>query len=259
MAAWLARRTFGPGAGAAAAAFAALSGPHIAFSRMALTDASFLLFWLVAIGLGQRFLERPNPARAVSLGLAVGLAQLFKYNGWISGVIVAASAVVWLLFHPREWRTRSMAATWGWGLLAAIVAAVVYWPWFRFVESHGGYAALLAHQRSYLGGLSSWPGHWSLQLAQERFLSGGPVWLACAGLAAALAMLISTGDFDARAPSPAENPAGDGRPRGPVLDSPDLRGGSLWSGFRSRSSRAGGHSTKSMTLWSASAGRRSRS
>ena len=67
---------------------------------MALTDASFLLFWLVAIAMGQRFLERPNPARAVSLGLAVGLAQLFKYNGWISGAIVVATAVIWLLFHP---------------------------------------------------------------------------------------------------------------------------------------------------------------
>ena len=66
VAAWLARRTFGPGAGGAAAAFAALSGPHVAFSRMALTDASFLLFWLVAIAMGQRFLERPESAREPS-------------------------------------------------------------------------------------------------------------------------------------------------------------------------------------------------
>jgi dolichyl-phosphate-mannose-protein mannosyltransferase len=194
LAAWLSWRTFGPGAGGAAAAFTALSGPHIAFSRMALTDASFLLFWLAAIGMGQRFLDRPNPARALLLGLAVGISQLFKYNGWISGAIVAASAVVWLLFHPCERRTRPMAATWGWGLCAAIVAAIVYWPWFAFVDSHGGYSALLAHQRSYLGGLSSWPGHWSLQLAQSRFLSGRAVWLVLTGVSAALAMSISHGD-----------------------------------------------------------------
>ncbi len=111
-----------------------------------------------------------------------------------SGAIVLASAVAWLLFHPREWRTRSTAATWGWGVIAAIVAALVYWPWFRFVDSHGGYRALLAHQRSYLGSLSSWPGHWSLQLAQERFLSGNPVWVISGGLVAAIAMLCSTGD-----------------------------------------------------------------
>jgi dolichyl-phosphate-mannose-protein mannosyltransferase len=195
VAAWLSRRTFGPGAGGAAAAFTAFSGPHIAFSRMAMTDASFLLCWLVAIGMGQRFLERPNAARALLLGLAVGLSQLFKYNGWISGAIVAATAVVWLLFHPGEWRTRSMAGTWGGGLFAAIVAAIVYWPWFIFVDSHGGYSALLAHQRSYLGGMTAWPGHWSVQLAQEQFLSGGPNWIGCTVVVAALAMLVSAGDM----------------------------------------------------------------
>ena len=98
---WLAYRTFGRGAGAAASAFAALSGPHIAFSRMALTDASFLLFWLLAIGQGQRFLERPGFPRAVVLGLAVGVAQLFKYNGWIAGVVVALGAALWVAPPPR--------------------------------------------------------------------------------------------------------------------------------------------------------------
>ena len=153
VAAWLSRRTFGPGAGGAAAAFTALSGPHIAFSRMALTDASFLLCWLTSIGMGQRFLERPNAARALFLGLAVGLSQLFKYNGWISGAIVAATAVVWLLFHPGEWRTRSMAGTWGWGLFAVIVAAIVYWPWFwvRWLLMAITVANALAHQRASPG------------------------------------------------------------------------------------------------------------
>jgi 4-amino-4-deoxy-L-arabinose transferase-like glycosyltransferase len=195
VAAWLAHRTFGRGAGAVAAALTALSGPHIAFSRMALTDASFLLFWVVAIGQGQRFLERPGPARATWLGLAVGAAQLFKYSGWISGAIVAASAALWLSVHRKEWRSRWTIATWGWGSVAALGAAIVYWPWFAFVESHGGYAALLAHHRSYLSGIRSWPGHLSVQLAQEQALSGGPVWLACGGFIAALGMLISHGDF----------------------------------------------------------------
>jgi dolichyl-phosphate-mannose-protein mannosyltransferase len=191
----LARRTFGKGAGGAAAAFAALSGPHVAFSRMALTDSSFLLFWVLALGQGQRFLERPNPARAVLLGFAVGAAQLFKYNGWISGVIVGLTAALWLLLHPEGRRSRLTIATWGWGFGAAVVAAATYWPWFQFVESHGGYAALLAHQRSYLGGISSWPGHLSLQLTQATALSGGPPWLAASGFAAACAVSVTGGDF----------------------------------------------------------------
>jgi dolichyl-phosphate-mannose-protein mannosyltransferase len=195
---WVARRTFGSGAGAAAAALTALSGAHITFSRMALVDACFLLFWVLAIGQGQRFLERPKFSRAVVLGLAVGIAQLFKYSGWVSGVIVALTAGPWLLFHPAERKTRTMIATWGWGLVAALTAAMVYWPWYQFVESHGGYSALLAHQRSYLGGLSSWPGHLSIQLDQAAALSGGPVWLGCGGIAASLGMLLSVGDFRAR-------------------------------------------------------------
>ncbi len=182
---WVACRTFGRGAGAAAAAFAAFSGPHIAFSRMALTDSSFLLFWVLAIGQGQRFLERPGLARAVMLGLSVGVAQLFKYNGWIAGMLVALSALLWLLLRPDARTSRSLLATWGWGLLAALLAAIIYWPWYRFVEMHGGYAALLAHHRKYLGGVSSWLGHLNVQLAQSRVLSAGPASELLAGFIAA--------------------------------------------------------------------------
>jgi dolichyl-phosphate-mannose-protein mannosyltransferase len=188
--AWLARRTFGSGAGVVAAAFAALSGAHVAFSRMALTDVSFLLIWVLALIQGQRFLERPGAFRAVLLGLAVGAAQLFKYNGWLAGATVVLSAAFWLVLHPGQRRSGMAAATWGWGLLAALVAAMVYWPWFAFVQSHGGYGALLAHQRGYLGGLGSWPRHLAGQVAQARALSGGAIWLASAGLAAAVGVLL---------------------------------------------------------------------
>jgi 4-amino-4-deoxy-L-arabinose transferase-like glycosyltransferase len=194
-AAWLAARTFGKGAGGAAAAFTALSGPHIVFSRMALVDASFLLAWLLAIGQGERFLERPTPSRAVLFGLTVGVAQLFKYSGWISGVIVGLTAAAWLFVHSSQWRSRHSFATWVWGSAAALVAAAVYSPWYQFVESHGGYRALLKHQQGYLGGVSSWPGHLYLQLTQATALSGGPAWLAAGGLAATLAIYASTGDF----------------------------------------------------------------
>jgi len=192
---WVAHRTFGRGAGAVSAAFAALSGPHLAVSRMALTDASFLFLWMLAIGQGQRFLERPNPARAVLLGVSVGMAQLFKYNGWISGILVARGGAWWMLFPRAERSSKEVLATWGWGLVAAAVAAVVYWPWYRFVESHGGYAALLTHHRGYISGITSWPGHLSVQLAQEVALSGGGMWLICGGLAAASGALASLGDF----------------------------------------------------------------
>jgi dolichyl-phosphate-mannose-protein mannosyltransferase len=171
--AWLGRRTFGPGAGYASATFCAFSGPHIAFSRMALTDASFLLAWLLAIGAGMRFLERPGAARAIVMGLAVGLAQQFKYNGWLTGVIVVGSALLVIMTQPDERKPAAIARTFGWGTLAAGAAWLVVWPWFAFVEAHGGYSALLRHQRGYLGGFRDWWPNLMIQADQAMALSGG--------------------------------------------------------------------------------------
>ena len=182
----LARRIFGPGAGAAATGFAAVSVPHVVFSRMALTDSTFLLTWLIALEMGRAFLERPTWLRACGLGLAVGLAQLTKYNGWLTGGIVVVSAAFDLLRDPESRIRSRMARTFGFGLLAALIAGLVDLPWIRFVERHGGYASLLEHQRSYLGTASAWPRHLLLQLDQMVALSGGRTWQ-LAGLACALA------------------------------------------------------------------------
>ena len=159
---------------------------------MALTDATFLLAWLVAIGLGQRFVERPGPWRALVFGVAVGVAQLFKYNGWLAGAAIAGTVALWTAIRRDE---RRGMALWGWGVVAALAAALVYWPWFRFVETHGGYGSLLAHQRSYLGGFGAWRSHMLVQFQQERAMSGGFAWMLLTGLAGAIALLVASGDL----------------------------------------------------------------
>ncbi len=174
--AWVARRTFGPGAGLAAAIFICLSVSHIAFSRKALTDSPLVFLWLLAMGLGGRFLERPGIGRALAMGLAVGLAQNFKYNGWISGVVILLAALVAVVLVPASRRRASLLPTFGYGLVAVIVAALMYVPWFQFVERNGGYADLLRHQRSYLGTSGDWLRFWKQQLAQVVALSGGRPW-----------------------------------------------------------------------------------
>jgi 4-amino-4-deoxy-L-arabinose transferase-like glycosyltransferase len=192
---WLSLRTFGHGAGAVAAALAAFAAVHVTFSRMALTDVSFLLVFLMALAQGQRFIERPNPVGAVVFGLSVGIAQLFKYSGWISGIVVALAVACLQIVKRGEQGARTARAAWGWGLLAIVVAAMVYLPWYQFVESHGGYRSLLAHQRGYMGGISTWVGHVSLQLAQARVLSGSVQWRCTVGIVAALALAISSTDL----------------------------------------------------------------
>lgn len=182
----LAGRAFGPVAAVAAAALAALSGPHFVYSRTALTDALFLTGWLAAVVAGGWFLERPGPVRSLVFGVAVGLAQNLKYNGALVGLLVALAAL------PAAIRRRGPDGTRPIRLLvllalAAAVAALVYWPWFRFVEAHGGYGRLVAHHRGYVDGLAAWPANARVQLAQAVALSGGAWWLVPAWALAGLA------------------------------------------------------------------------
>ncbi len=183
LAAWIARRAFGPGAAVAAAALAALSGADVAFSRMALTDSLFLATWLLAMAAGLRFLERPGVGRALLLGLAVGLAQNTKYNGWLSGVVVGVAGLLGMWPEMPSDRRANRRILLGLAI-AAVVSALCYLPWFRWVEAHGSYAALMDHQRGYLGRISDWPAHLRLQLGAITALSGGVWWLSAAwGLA----------------------------------------------------------------------------
>jgi 4-amino-4-deoxy-L-arabinose transferase-like glycosyltransferase len=193
VAAWLGRRTFGAGAGAAAAALSALSMAHIAFSRKALTDAPFVLGWLLALALGSRFLERPGIGRALTMGAAVGLAQNLKYNGWLTGVLVILGALSALFpgFGPRAGlaeRVRETRRAIVVGTVGIVMAGVVYFPWFEFVQRHGGYGSLVRHHQSYVGGFGAWPSYWNQQVGQVVALSGGPV---VCGFAGAIAMLAA--------------------------------------------------------------------
>ncbi len=185
---WLVGRDlFGSTVGVLAASIAAFSGPHIAFSRMALVDVSFTAVWLIAIWAGARFLQKPGGLRAFVLGIAVGLSMLFKYSGWVAGAIVVLAASAQTIWAGRSQRSR-LVSVWAWGMLAAGIALLVYAPWLWFVQKHGGYSALLAHQRSYLGPTSAWPHHLLAQQVQQASLNGG-VWRAV------LASLATTGSY----------------------------------------------------------------
>ena len=70
----------------------------------------------------------------MALGLAVGLAQLLKYNGWLIGAVVVLAACAGMIFDPRERDRGRLLKVWTSGLVAVLLAAAVYWPWFRFVE-----------------------------------------------------------------------------------------------------------------------------
>ncbi len=164
----------------AVATMVAVSGLTIAFSRSAMTEPIFVLTWLLAMLAGAMFLGRPGFGTAVPLGLAVGLAQLAKYNGALTGVIVALTALLDVLVVPRETPPdfRLLRRRIIWGMFAAGLAAAVYAPWFLFVEEHGGYRALMRHHGSYVNGSGRWLSNLRLQLAQGWVFQAQPISIA---------------------------------------------------------------------------------
>lgn len=165
----LARRLFGNRVGLIAAGLLATSDLHIAFSRMALTEA-VLTFWFV---LAMYALARLADAGSsfwgwsVAAGLATAAAWNTKYNGWMP---LAIAATAWFLFAVRgrfvrrhtdaEWgQSHSWLRLWAGLLMATSIAVACYVPWYRYVERsfEGGYAAVHQNHLNYVGGLADWP------------------------------------------------------------------------------------------------------
>jgi hypothetical protein len=189
----LAGRAFGREAGAWATMFALLWGAHVAFSRMALTDATYLFAWTLALLASARLLERPAPGRVIAAGLAIGLAMNAKYNGWLAGVVLVLAAVS--SRAERSWKP------WGAFVLALIVAGLAYAPWYLFVERHGGYGSLLRHQSGYVLGVNAWWPDLQVQLAQVVALSGLPGWTVVLQVPCAVALSLVA--LSSRRPLPA--------------------------------------------------------
>ncbi|HET6881434.1 MAG TPA: phospholipid carrier-dependent glycosyltransferase [Pirellulales bacterium] len=177
------RRLYGEAPALAGAALLAASDLHVAFSRMALTDAA-LTFWFVVgacfltrlVESAERLRQQPGRRAAVTvalwglgLGLATGAAWNTKYNGWM---LVAIAGTAWLFVAGRQLfcgRGAKGAGDSSEGFsslpalmaisLAAAVAIACFVPWYLHVQRtfSGGYAAVTANHLSYVGGVADWP------------------------------------------------------------------------------------------------------
>src|SRR5262245_2313430 len=101
---WFGRSWFGPGVGVAAAALAALSPFHIAYSSTALTDVLLGLWLVLAVDAIGRSLVAGDLRWAVAAGLYTGAAWWTKYNGWLPLALEAAALPVLCLWlrPPRR-------------------------------------------------------------------------------------------------------------------------------------------------------------
>jgi 4-amino-4-deoxy-L-arabinose transferase-like glycosyltransferase len=175
---WVGRRWFGPVAGLAAATLLATSELHIAMSRSALTDVGFTLFFLAAMACFVEANDRDSLVWALLAGLVTGLAWNTKYHGWFAFIPTGAA----LLVLTVQNRCRDWPRPWRLWAASAIVAGALYVPWALFVSSEpGGYAGLLAYQRSMLQG--GWPGNLAEQITQLAYMDGAT---SRAGFAAAI-------------------------------------------------------------------------
>jgi dolichyl-phosphate-mannose-protein mannosyltransferase len=174
---WLGRNWFGAVAGCVAAALCAMSEVHILFSRSALTDVPFGLWWVLAIC---SLREACNSGRFMSLILAggyVALAWWTKYNGWMPLGIALGAIVLRGLFpvfqrNPRSWTlTRRSLTRW---MIVSTIAVSIWLVWVYGLQSVGGYAAVLANHRRYVVGPAGWLASLERQFAQLMCL-GGPL------------------------------------------------------------------------------------
>ena len=143
----IARNSYGQIAGCSASLMIALADYHVTLSRTGLTDATFSFFFLLALVAYIRAEKMESFSWAIIAGIWTGLAWNTKYHGWLAGVIAGAALFPYFLKH--DWQ-RFRAGIFR-VFVAAVVATVLYVPWFLYVETQeGGYMYLAEYQSAFL-------------------------------------------------------------------------------------------------------------
>ena len=189
---WVGRRWNGRAAGVAAALLRAMSAFHVEYSRLGLTDAAFLFFFLLALFLYSLMEERRSMVHAVLAGLAVGLAWNTKYHGWLAATISFLALLPWI---RRGGWTRFMAGVRRWAV-SVLVAGSLYLPWALWVMSQpGGYAALANEHAAFLSDAGRFLHHVWDHLRSQMVLE---TWLTTLAPVAAYAGVLALSDTGAR-------------------------------------------------------------
>jgi dolichyl-phosphate-mannose-protein mannosyltransferase len=174
---WVGREWFGPIAGIAAAALAALSDFQIVYSRTALTDAALGFWFLLAVYCSWRALARNRVGEALFAGAVVACAWATKYNGWLPLAVALSGFLAWGVFERfgrKEWLARLPV------MAAIVIATGVCWtPVWLSLQPDGGYSAVTANHAQYFFGLGGWWSDFQRQLANQRFYEG---WLTSAAM-----------------------------------------------------------------------------
>lgn len=154
---WIGRSWFGVRAGVLAALFLATAEYHLIYSRLALTDALFTLLFWASIHSFYRAFETGERRWSLITGLATGLTWITKYHGFAPLLITGA----WLLLE------RGLRRENGFGsaarrqvvrgyVVSALLAFLVFLPWFVFVQATVGYGEILRNQMAHSFARGTW-------------------------------------------------------------------------------------------------------
>lgn len=167
---FMVREWFGKSAGLFAACLVAFSDFHIMSSRMALTDVPVLFLICLSVSCGTRGIARQSLRSMVWAGLTCGLAWWTKYTGWLPLAIVGSGSSLWWIWRGR--RELSLIRLLSLQLAMLSVSVIVWLPWWWRLQDLGGYAAVAANHRGYLGTAATWSERLATQLTCQFLLDG---------------------------------------------------------------------------------------
>lgn len=151
---WIGREQFNRKTGIMAALFLATAEYHLMYSRFALTDATFtLLFWASLASLLQGLVRNERRWFIIG-GVFTGMCWNTKYHGFFPLLILG----LWLGMMALMRRKKHLVPTrvlWSNFGIAALLAGLIYLPWFLFVQFSVGYGAILQAQADHSIGQSA--------------------------------------------------------------------------------------------------------
>lgn len=151
---WIGREQFNRNTGVIAALFLTTAEYHLIYSRFALTDATFtLLFWASLASLLLGLIKNERRWFIVG-GVLTGLCWNTKYHGFFPLLILGLWLGMMALLRRRKHLvpTRVLWSNFG---IAALLAGLIYLPWFLFVQFSVGYGAILQAQAAHSIGQSA--------------------------------------------------------------------------------------------------------
>jgi 4-amino-4-deoxy-L-arabinose transferase-like glycosyltransferase len=145
---WFDRQT-----GLLAALLLATAEYHLIYSRLALSDATFALFFWAAITCLWRGITAGERRWSIAGGVLTGLCWNTKYHGFFSLLITGLWMLPVFIFKPKT-APALTRQSWQNFSIAIGCAALLYLPWFLFAQFTVGYGKVLQMHRdsSALGG-----------------------------------------------------------------------------------------------------------